>query len=53
MEGGAAHNARDSYIANVDEACEGKWIKLTAESDGSFKIYNSRNKFEHAYAAKK
>lgn len=52
IAGGADHNARDSYIANVDEICEGKYIKLTAQADGSFTIYNARNKFEHAYPAK-
>ena len=52
IEGGEAHNARDSYIANVDEVCEGKSLKLSAQSDGSFSIYNSRNKFEHSYPAK-
>jgi beta-lactamase superfamily II metal-dependent hydrolase len=52
IAGGADHNARDSYIANVDEICEGKSLKLTAQADGSFTIYNSRNKFEHSYPAK-
>jgi len=52
IAGGADHNARDSYIANVDEICEGKYIKLTAEADGSFTVFNARNKFEHAYPAK-
>jgi beta-lactamase superfamily II metal-dependent hydrolase len=52
IEGGADHNARDSYIANTDEICEGKYIRLSAQSDGSFTVFNSRNKFEHAYPAK-
>lgn len=52
VEGGADHNARDSYIANIDEICEGKSLKLTAQPDGSFALYNARNKFAHAYAAK-
>ena len=45
-------NANDSFIANTEEVCEGKWIKLTAEKDGSFQVYNSRNKFEKRYPAK-
>jgi competence protein ComEC len=49
MEGGKEHNAPDSFIANVDEHCEGKYIQLTAKSDGSFTVYNSRNKFQKAY----
>lgn len=49
MEGGKEHNAPDSFIANVDEHCEGKSIVLTAKPDGSFTVFNSRNKFEKAY----
>lgn len=52
LEGGAAHNARDTFIANVDEACEGKYLKLSAMADGSFTVTNSRNKYEHTYKAK-
>ena len=52
MEGGEAHNTRDSFIANVDEACQGKYLKLTAESDGSFTVWNQRNKFEKEYGKK-
>lgn len=52
LEGGADHNVRDTYIANVDEACEGKYLKLSAQADGSFTVTNSRNKYEHAYPAK-
>ena len=49
MEGGKEHNVPDSFIANVDEHCEGKYIQLTAKSDGSFTVYNARNKFTKAY----
>jgi beta-lactamase superfamily II metal-dependent hydrolase len=49
---GKENNSNDSFIANPEEVCEGKWIKLTAEKDGSFKVFNSRNKFEKAYAKK-
>jgi len=49
---GKESNSNDTFIANVEEVCEGKWIKLTAEKDGSFKVFNSRNKFEKAYAKK-
>jgi beta-lactamase superfamily II metal-dependent hydrolase len=54
-EGGKEHNAFDSYIANVDEKDEkdaGHYLKLTVHEDGSFDIYNSRNKFSHSYSAK-
>jgi hypothetical protein len=46
------HNAADTFIANVDEKCEGKWIKVTAEKDGTFTVENSRNKFEKKYVKK-
>jgi competence protein ComEC len=49
---GKENNSNDSFLANVEEVCEGKWIKLTAEKDGSFKVFNSRNKFEKAYPKK-
>jgi competence protein ComEC len=49
---GKENNSADSFIANTEEVCEGKWIKLTAEKDGSFQVYNSRNKFEKTYAKK-
>jgi beta-lactamase superfamily II metal-dependent hydrolase len=47
--GGKEHNSADPFIANVDENCEGKWIRVDAQMDGAFKVYNSRNKYEKAY----
>ena len=49
IDAGKDHNSPDTFLANIDEQCEGKWLRLTAEKDGSFKIYNSRNKYEKAY----
>ncbi len=49
MEGGQEHNVPDSFIANVDEHCQGSYLKLTAESNGSFTVFNSRNKFQRVY----
>jgi len=46
---GKDHNSADTFLANVDEICQGKWLRLTAEKDGSFTVFNSRNKFEKAY----
>lgn len=43
------HNSPDTFIANVDANCEGKWIKVTAEKNGTFTVYNTRNKFEKTY----
>ena len=47
--GGKEHNSADPFIANVDENCEGKWIRVDAQKDGVFKVYNSRNKYEKSY----
>lgn len=52
IEGGTAHNSPDTLIANLDDADSGHYIKLTANENGSFEIYNSRNKFKKDYAAK-
>jgi len=49
MDGGKEHNAPDTFIANVDEFCEGKYLELTAESNGKFTVTNSRNKFQKVY----
>jgi len=49
VDGGKQHNSADQLIANVDEICEAKWIKLTVRPDGSFTVFNSRNKFERQY----
>ena len=55
VAGGADHNVNDSFIANTFEVGEddGHYIKLTAQQDGSFTVYNSRNKFEKSYPAGK
>ena len=46
------HNSPDTFIANLDADCEGKWIKVTAEKDGNFTVVNQRNKFEKTYTKK-
>jgi competence protein ComEC len=48
--GGKDHNVADSFIANVDQG-DGQYIKLTAEGNGSFTVWNQRNKFEKVYKA--
>jgi beta-lactamase superfamily II metal-dependent hydrolase len=52
IEGGKDHNSAEAFIANPDENCEGKFLKLSAEPDGSFTITNSRNGFTKTYPAK-
>jgi competence protein ComEC len=51
IAGGKEHNAPDSFIANVDEQGMGQYIKLTAEGNGSFTVWNQRNKFTKDYKA--
>jgi beta-lactamase superfamily II metal-dependent hydrolase len=50
VAGGEEHNSADPFIANVDEICEGKWLKVTVQKDGSFTVYNARNKYEKKYS---
>jgi competence protein ComEC len=47
-----AHNSPDAFIANVDTICEAKWIKVTAQKDGTFRVVNTRDKFEKTYVKK-
>lgn len=49
---GEEHNAADPFIANVTEADTGYYLKVTAHEDGSFEIYNPRNKLLKNYPAK-
>jgi len=46
-------NTPDPFIANVDEFCQGAFLRVTAEPDASFTVFNTRNKFQKAYAASK
>jgi beta-lactamase superfamily II metal-dependent hydrolase len=43
------HNAPDTFIANIDEKCEAKWIQVSVQKDGTFLVENSRNKFHKTY----
>jgi competence protein ComEC len=52
IAGGSEANAPDTLIANVDDPCEGKFLKLSAEPDGSFTVINSRNKYTKVYRAR-
>jgi len=48
-EGGAAHNAAAPFIANLSGPEDAaNYLKLTASTDGSFEVFNSRtNKAKH------
>ncbi|HEY4362690.1 MAG TPA: MBL fold metallo-hydrolase [Bryobacteraceae bacterium] len=52
LAGGSENNAPDSLIANLEEFCTGQYLKVSAAADGSFTVYNQRNKFSKSYAAK-
>jgi hypothetical protein len=52
LAGAQDSNVPDTLIANVDEPCEGKYLKLSAEPDGAFTISNSRNKYTKTYSAR-
>jgi beta-lactamase superfamily II metal-dependent hydrolase len=44
-----AHNVSEMFIANPEENCERKYIKVTAEPNGAFTVLNSRNNFKKTY----
>ncbi|HEX4783724.1 MAG TPA: MBL fold metallo-hydrolase [Candidatus Sulfotelmatobacter sp.] len=46
------HNVPPERIANVKENCEGKYLKATAETDGTFTITNARTGEQKTYAKK-
>ena len=47
--GGPSRNTPEQLIANPSENCEGNWLRVSARQDGSFTIYNSRNRYEKSY----
>jgi beta-lactamase superfamily II metal-dependent hydrolase len=54
LAGGKTGNPPDDFIANPDGANPDrndgfKWIRISASSDGSFTVTNSRNKFSKQY----
>ena len=51
-ESDQAHNIDAEHIANVKENCEGKNLKVSAESDGTFTVTNSRTGLQKTYAKK-
>jgi competence protein ComEC len=52
MEAGGDHNVAEDRIANPQEQCEGKYLKVSAHADGSFTVFNSRNGFSKTYGYK-
>jgi beta-lactamase superfamily II metal-dependent hydrolase len=46
---GGRKNAPADFIANLQEPCEAKLIKLTVRRDGAFTVTNTRNGFSKTY----
>ena len=46
------HNVPEDHIANPKENCEGKYIKISADPDGTFTLTNSRTGAQKTYAKK-
>ena len=46
------HNVDAEHIANVKENCEGKYLEVTAEKDGSFTLTNTRTGAQKTYTKK-
>ena len=53
MLGTKETNPPEDFIANLDAVCQAKWIKLSADSDGSFTVTNARNGFSKTYKPRK
>jgi beta-lactamase superfamily II metal-dependent hydrolase len=49
LAAGKANNAPEPFIANLEEHCQGNWIRLSAELDGQFTVTNGRNGKTKAY----
>lgn len=54
VAGGKETNVPDMFIANLGEGGDdqGNYIKLSANADGSFTVYNARNKYSKTYPAR-
>lgn len=52
IQGGKENNAPEQFIANLQENCQGHWLKLSARADGSFTVSNSRNGFQKNYKSR-
>jgi competence protein ComEC len=52
IAGGKEANAPDPLIANVDETGTSFYLKVSASADGSFTVFNPRNKYMKTYSVK-
>jgi hypothetical protein len=49
LAGGKEKNSPEPMIANLEEECGGRYLKVMANSDGSFSVWNQRNKYTKDY----
>jgi hypothetical protein len=49
IAGGSDTNAPADYVANTEEKCQGRGLKLSARADGSFTVTNERTGFRKSY----
>jgi hypothetical protein len=53
VAGGEKANTKPDYIANIEGSPDGKWIKISAEHNGTFTVTNTRNNFAKTYKPRK
>ena len=53
IAGGDKLNTKLDLIANIQDSPDGKWIKVSAEKNGTFTVTNQRNNFSKTYKPKK
>jgi competence protein ComEC len=51
-EGGDTHNVGAAFLANLQGPDAGNYLKVSAEADGSFAVFNSRTRETKKYAAR-
>jgi competence protein ComEC len=49
---GKDKNTSEDFIANLEEKCEGKLIKVSAQPNGTFTVTNTRNNYSKTYKPK-
>ena len=53
IAGGEKANVAPDYIANIVGSPDGKWIKVSVQTDGAFTVTNARNNFTKTYKPRK
>jgi beta-lactamase superfamily II metal-dependent hydrolase len=53
VAGGDKFNVAPDYIANIVGSPDGKWIKVSAQRDGTFTVTNTRNNYSKIYKPRK